>query len=403
MSWPLVKFGSFCSVVTKGTTPTSIGYDFSEEGIPFLRVQNIKNSTVCLDDVLFVDQNTHDALERSKVKAGDLLVTIAGTIGRVAVVPEAFPEANCNQAVAIIRFDKSKFDIRFLLHWLSSDEAIRQISGKKVTGTISNLSLSQIKELEIPLPPLDEQKRIAAILDKADAIRQKRKQAIALSDEFLRSVFLEMFGDPVTNPKGWEVKEIRKGISKIISGWSAKGDSRPCEQDEVGVLKISAVTSGEFKPKENKVVEKNTIPQGKKLIFPKKGDLLFSRANTRELVAATCIVPKDCDDVFLPDKLWNIELTSDELLPEYFHMLLQDAKFKETLTAQATGSSGSMLNISKQKFETTLAPFAPKDLQEKFRDIYWQLKENETKLKSSEEQLINQFEALSQKAFSGQL
>ncbi|POC15472.1 type I restriction endonuclease subunit R, partial [Vibrio vulnificus] len=71
-------------------------------------------------------------------------------------------------------------------------------------------------ELEIPLPPLEEQKRIAAILDKADAIRQKRKQAIALADEFLRSVFLEMFGDPVSNPKGWE-EPILSDIADVRS------------------------------------------------------------------------------------------------------------------------------------------------------------------------------------------
>ncbi|BER94651.1 restriction endonuclease subunit S [Vibrio cholerae] len=290
-------------------------------------------------------------------------------------------------------------DWRYLFYVLQNV----RLDSKTITTSIPGLNRDDFYDTEIPLPPIEQQKRIAAILDKADAIRQKRKQAIALADEFLRSVFLDMFGDPVTNPKGWSRKEIKEGVSRITSGWSAKGDSRPCGQGEVGVLKISAVTSGEFKPKENKFVEKHIIPEGKNLIFPKKGDLLFSRANTRELVAATCIVPKDCDDVFLPDKLWNIELSSEELMPEYFHMLLQDDKFKETLTSQATGSSGSMLNISKQKFETTLAPFAPIDLQMKFKNIYWQLKDNAAKMKNSEDYLIEQFNALSQKAFSGQL
>lgn len=290
-------------------------------------------------------------------------------------------------------------DWRYLFYVLQNV----RLDSKTITTSIPGLNRDDFYDTEIPLPPIEQQKRIAAILDKADAIRQKRKQAIALADEFLHSVFLEMFGDPVTNPKGWSRKEIKEGVSRITSGWSAKGDSRPCGQGEVGVLKISAVTSGEFKPKENKFVEKHIIPEGKNLIFPKKGDLLFSRANTRELVAATCIVPKDCDDVFLPDKLWNIELSSEELMPEYFHMLLQDDKFKETLTSQATGSSGSMLNISKQKFETTLAPFAPIDLQMKFKNIYWQLKDNAAKMKNSEDYLIEQFNALSQKAFSGQL
>ena len=151
---------------------------------------------------------------------GDFLITIAGTIGRVAIVPDDFPEANCNQAVAILRFDKSKLLPRYLLHWLTTNDALRQISGKKVTATISNLSLGQIKELEIPLPPLDEQKRIAAILDKADAIRRKRQQAIQLADDFLRSVFLDMFGDPVTNPKGFPMGTIRDFVETANYGSS---------------------------------------------------------------------------------------------------------------------------------------------------------------------------------------
>lgn len=399
MSWPMVKLKDVSQLIDYGLTASA---DVDCDGPLFLRITDLGDDGVNWSKV---PRCVCDDKQKQKnlLEKGDIVFARTGaTTGKSYLISEVGEDTVFASYLIRVRPTKEVHS-PFLAYFFKSPNYWYQIGGMSSGATLPGVNASKLSELEIPLPPLDEQKRIAAILDKADAIRQKRKQAIVLADEFLRSVFLEMFGDPVSNPKGWEVKEIRKGISKITSGWSAKGDSRPCEQGEVGVLKISAVTSGEFKPKENKVVEKNSIPEGKKLIFPKKGDLLFSRANTRELVAATCIVPKDCDDVFLPDKLWNIELTSDELLPEYFHMLLQDVKFKETLTSQATGSSGSMLNISKQKFETTLAPFAPKDLQEKFRNIYWQLKENVSKLKSSEEQLINQFEALSQKAFSGRL
>src|SRR5439155_16582316 len=135
------------------------------------------------------------------------LLTIAGTIGRTAVVPQNARPMNCNQAIAILRL-KDRADRRFLSYWFNTTDAGKQIRAAKVTATISNLSLGQIKELEVPLPPLPEQQRIAAILDKADAIRRKRQQALQLADEFLRSVFLDMFGDPVTNPKGWRQRTI---------------------------------------------------------------------------------------------------------------------------------------------------------------------------------------------------
>ncbi|HFP2116799.1 TPA: restriction endonuclease subunit S, partial [Escherichia coli] len=114
--------------------------------------------------------------------------------------------------------------------------------------------------------------------------------------------------------------------------WSATGENIPCKSDEFGVLKISSVTSGIFKPEENKMVDSETILASKKLIFPKKGDLLFSRANTRELVAAICMVHQDYDNLFLPDKLWSIKLDHDLLLPEFFLVLIQNEKIRDLLT-----------------------------------------------------------------------
>ena len=98
----------------------------------------------------------------------------------------------------------SGLDQNYLWHFISSNK--HQLLKKGTGSTFKQVSKINIAQWCIPLPPLAEQKRIAAILDKADSIRRKRQQAIKLADDFLRSVFLDMFGDPVTNPKGWEVR-----------------------------------------------------------------------------------------------------------------------------------------------------------------------------------------------------
>jgi type I restriction enzyme S subunit len=257
--------------------------------------------------------------------------------------------------------------------------------------------------LKVPLPPLDEQKRISGILEKADTIRHKRHQATQFASDLLRNVFLDIFGDPVTNPKDWEVKPIKCGVESIKSGWSAKGQSYPCQAGEKGVLKISAVTSGTFKPSENKFVDTEIIPEGKNLLFPNEGDLLFSRANTRELVAATCIVTESREDVFLPDKLWKIKTLENELLPEFLHFMVQQPKFKDRLTSQATGTSGSMLNISKAKFEESLAIYPPIEKQLEFKKLFWKLNKINSSINTSEQHLNDAFNSLSLKAFSGEL
>lgn len=389
MTWPMVKLENLVSITSGFAFKSNL---FSEsDGVPLIRIRDVVRGVT---ETFYTGEYSKEFI----INNGDILIGMDGDFNRARWKGG---RALLNQRVCKIKADESNLCDNYLYHFLP--KALDSINEKTHAVTVKHLSVKGIRDIKIPLPPLTEQKRIAAILDKADAIRQKRQEAIALADDFLRSIFLDMFGDPVTNPKEWDIYPLKNGITNITAGWSANGENHSCGDDEIGVLKISAVTSGIFKPNENKVVSSSNIPSNKKLVFPRKGDLLFSRANTRELVGATCIVDSDYDNVFLPDKLWVINLNSNELLPEYVHMLIQHPKFKECLTSQATGSSGSMLNISKAKFEGTLAPYPSLDVQHRFKDIFWKVMTCNALTNDSKINFDNQFNALSQKAFSGQL
>jgi len=401
MTWPLTQLSDLSPVITKRTTPTTLGYKFVNEGIGFLRVQNIEGGTVNFErDTLFIDKQTHKNLGRSQIQPGDVLVSIAGTIGRAGVVPDSAPPLNCNQAVAIVRTNGHVFR-PFLRHWLESPLAQEQMRGVTVTGTISNLSLTQLGNLQLPLPPLPEQKRIAAILDKADSILRKRQEAVRLTEELLRSVFLDMFGDPVENAKGWPLMPIGSAINAIETGWSANSEDRPREDGEWAVLKISSVTSGRFLPEEYKVVADGQIDR--ELLTPKRGDLLFSRANTRELVAATCLVEQDEPKLFLPDKLWKILPDEEITCTEYLRYLLAHPRFREKLTKQATGTSGSMLNISQAKVRGIEMPLPPMKLQKQFAAVVWRNYNIRSKLEVAFQSSNNLFNSLLQRAFAEDL
>ncbi|OYT80768.1 MAG: restriction endonuclease subunit S [Pseudomonas sp. PGPPP4] len=393
----MVKLGNIVDI-KGGGTPSKSNPEFWGGDIPWASVKDFKSSS--LKET--ADYITKLGVEKSAtnvIPAGNVIVPTRMALGKVAI--NEVDMAINQDLKALLVNDEKTLSKLYLMRFLESKAAFIDEQGKG--ATVKGITLDVIRNLEIPLPPLAEQKRIAAILDKADAIRRKRQQAIQLADDFLCAVFLDMFGDPVTNPKGWDVKPLSASIRSISSGWSASGENRPCSDGEKGVLKISAVTSGVFKPEENKTVPLDQIPEGKKLLFPKRGDLLFSRANTRELVAASCIVMTDVEDVFLPDKLWLVETDQKKLLPEFLNYLLWQPRFKERLTSQATGTSGSMLNISKSKFEETDAFFPNMELQEKFKRIYWALQETLDASASSREAGDSLFESLSQKAFSGQL
>ncbi|MEG8158178.1 restriction endonuclease subunit S, partial [Escherichia coli] len=390
MSCRYLKIEDFCSTGSGGT-PSRAKPEYYEGGdIPWIKSGDLKDSKIYEANEYITAAGLENSSAKIVEKDSILIAMYGATVGRLAILGI---NAATNQAICNIRPDTTIADMKYLYYFLKSK--FSYFVENAVGGAQPNISQGLIKSLEVPLPSLDEQKRIADILDKAAGVCQKREQAIKLADDFLRATFLEIFGDPVKNPKGWKKNKIKKGVLDITSGWSATGENIPCKSDEFGVLKISSVTSGIFKPEENKMVDSETILASKKLIFPKKGDLLFSRANTRELVAAICMVHQDYDNLFLPDKLWSIKLDHDLLLPEFFLVLIQNEKIRDLLTKQATGTSGSMLNISKNKFEETEIIFPEINVQKYFCNTFRKTINLKEKLIKSNELANESFNSLS--------
>lgn len=391
MSWPMVSIESVAKVIT-GKTPPKADPNCFGGNIPFITPSELTDSDYLLKPETTL---TEKGLATTKlIPKNSILVCCIGSLGKMAMAD--LPVAT-NQQINSVIFDEDKIYYRFGFYALKLLKT--ELKNIAPSTTVAIVNKSRFSELKIPFPPLKEQRRIAAILDKAAGICQKREEANKLTDNLLRTIFLDIFGDPVKNPKGWKKDKIKKGVLDITSGWSATGENTPCKSDEFGVLKISSVTSGVFKPEENKVVACESIPASKKLIRPKKGDLLFSRANTRELVAAICMVHQDYDNLFLPDKLWSIKLNHERLLPEFFLILIQNEKVRELLTKQATGTSGSMLNISKNKFEETEIIFPEINVQKDFCNAFRKTINLKEKLMKSNELADESFSSLSQKVF----
>jgi type I restriction enzyme S subunit len=164
-----------------------------ERGSMFIRIQNVGRNQLLLDDVAFIDPPVGAEAERTRVMAGDVLLSITADLGRTAVVPIGIGSAHINQHLAILRL--RDMVPRFVAAFIALGPGRYQLEKLDRGGVKSGLNFADVRSLRIPRPPLAEQRRIADILDKADAIRRKREQAIALTDDLLRSVFLEMFAD----------------------------------------------------------------------------------------------------------------------------------------------------------------------------------------------------------------
>jgi len=152
-----------------------------------------------------------EAPSRAKqlLRAGDVLVsTVRPNLNAVSVVPDDLDGATGSTGFCVLRTDPQRLDNTYLFHWVRTPAFVASMVRRATGASYPAVSDRVVKQANIPLPPLPEQRRIAAILDKTDAVRRKRQQTLDLADQFLRSAFLDLFGDPVTNPKGWPVKKL---------------------------------------------------------------------------------------------------------------------------------------------------------------------------------------------------
>lgn len=216
-----VRLGDMATVVTKGTTPTTIGFQFEDSGINFVKIESIsEDGTFLKEKFSHISDECNVQTRRSQLQENDILFSIAGAIGRSAIVTKEILPANTNQALAIIRVPKGKIDYNYLLYALSSS-AINQQATQHQQGVAQlNISLKNVSDFLLPIYTEAMQKRIVHNLKKIDKLFFLRKQQLSKLDELVKARFVEMFGDPVKNTMDWEIKplselgELNRGVSK---------------------------------------------------------------------------------------------------------------------------------------------------------------------------------------------
>jgi type I restriction enzyme S subunit len=286
---------------------------------------------------------------------------------------------------------------KFLYYWFLQ----LKLTDLANPGHVPSIRKSVMEDILFPVVTSKEQERIVEILDEADYLQRLRREADAKAVRILPTLFLKMFGDPATNLMEWPEKPLSQLIAAVEAGWSAKSEARLRRDNEFGVLKVSAVTSGRFRPEEHKVVHE--IDESRSIITPARGDLLFSRANTRELVAASCVVEDDYPQLFLSDKLWRLTPKQDTVSNLFLKELFWRDGIRDKFRASSSGSSGSMLNISQDAMLRTTIPVPPYPYQLKFEKLAWDVMGALGNLRRAEDKVKITWNILLQRAFSGQL
>jgi type I restriction enzyme, S subunit len=376
--------------------------DYSDEGVPVVMPQDMADGKILTSKIARVDSYHVERLNRHMLRTGDIIFSRRGDVARFAVVNCSEQGWLCGTGSMRIRLNSPGIDTQFLRRFLQLDSVGKWLNHQAKGITMPNLNTGILRALPLYFPSLPEQRRIAAILNKADAIRCKREEGIRLTEELLRSTFLEMFGDPATNPKGWVIGPVSKIVREMEGGKSILADTDESVPTPYRVLKVSAVTWADYRPHESKPVPADYAPPPNHVV--KKGDLLFSRANTTELVGATVYVFDTPPNHLLPDKLWRfVWHDANAVDPQYVRVLFTTPAIKRELGKRATGTSGSTKNISKAKLMTIPIPLPPPDVQRKFGEFAMAQHRLHAQRRNGVSSALDLFGSLVQRAFHGEL
>jgi type I restriction enzyme S subunit len=382
----------------------SVRQDKSTGGLPITRIETIADGTVDSSRVGYAGLQ-EAGNERWLLQKGDILFSHINSvehIGKCALY-EGYPEKLVHgMNLLALRPDNHVLDARYAYRVMSSPSfraSLQQFVNKAVNQ--ASISATNLKSLEIPLPPPDEQRRIAAILDKADALRRKRKRALDLLNSLTQSIFLEMFGDLVKSrdyPRG----TISDWVADFDTGKNLAPDPDARQINGYRVLKVSAVTTGIFLPDESKPLPVGYEPPASHIV--KKGDMLFSRANTADLIGATAYVESTYEKLVLPDKIWRFVWRQTNIPnSQFIHALFSTPSFRHELSKRATGTSGSMKNISKPKVLGIEIALPNRRKQDEFAVRHRAIQRSMSATVKQAAMLEDQFASLQSLAFSGQL
>ena len=272
-----VKLREIAELITKGTTPTTLGFSFEEKGIRFYKIESFnENGNFNENRIAYISEECNNKMKRSCLQENDILFSIAGALGRVAIVEADMLPANINQALAIIRIKDEAIYLPYIKLILSSNIIKKQIQKKKQGVAQLNLSLNDIKELEIPIQNKENQIVYVQKINKIRDVLLKRKEQLKIFDELIQSRFVEMFGDPVKNPLKWKVKKLKELSIQINSGNTPKGGAQVYVEKGITFFRSQNVWKDRLELEDIVYIDEQTHESMKRSSL-KHGDILMTK------------------------------------------------------------------------------------------------------------------------------
>ena len=389
-----IRLGDIATVVTKGTTPTTIGFQFENIGINFIKVESISETGhFFFEKFAHISMECNEKMQRSQLQENDILFSIAGAVGRSAIVTRDILPANTNQALAIIRVPKEKINYTYLLYALSSPALSLQVEQQKQGVAQLNLSLKNVSDFLIPIRSDFEQQQICNRLDKVCNLISLRKQQLAKLDELVKARFVEMFGDTKLNPNNFPCCSLSEYIVFLTSG--SRGWSQYFTDSGEYFITIKNVKNCKITLQDVQCVTPPDNAEAKRTRV-QENDLLISI--TADL-GRTGIVPKEIAEhgAYINQHLTCIRLKQDKLNPLYVAYYMESDAGKEQFVAKNQSAVKAGLNFNAINSLKLMVP--PLALQNQFAAFVERVDQQKQTVQQSLEKLELMKKALMQEYF----
>lgn len=381
-----VQLSEIVELITKGTTPTTLGYEFQDEGVNFFKIECFdENGGFIESKVAHISEECHKKMKRSQLKNGDILFSIAGAIGRVAIVTEEMLPANINQALAIIRISDEQVYLPYIKLILTSPIVIEQFERKKQGVAQLNLSLKDINEISIPLPGKDKQIELAELFDKVVGVISKRNKELSVLDDLIKARFVEMFNLSDC---------IYKSLGECTDFVDYRGHTP--ELSDEGIIRMvnaKSVGKGFFKYVDEFVTEE-TYDAWMHRGFGYPGDILF--VTEGHTFGNTCLIPEDMTKFALGQRVITIK-GKEEIKNAFLCSYMQTDMFWKDINVYRTG--GTAQGIRSKDLVKVMVPIPPIEQQIEFVRFVHKFDKSKVAVQKALDETQMLFDSLMQKYF----
>ena len=351
--------GELCSF-RHGGTPSKSRRDYWGGQIPWVSPKDMKVTLLTTAEDSITDAGVEGSATAVVPEGSILVVVRSGILAHTLPVARVGSPVAFNQDIKGIQVTSNRVTPEYIFWFLRAKEPEVLRQGVKKGATVHSLASGFLESLRVPLHSLDEQRRIVDLLSRAENIVQMRREAEKKAKEIIPALFLDMFGDPATNPKGWENRPVGDVIRSAEYGTSTKASE---VESGVPVIRMGNVEStGRLSLADLKYV---VLPEDEQRKYTlQSGDILFNRTNSKDLVGKTGIWRGDTAAV-AASYFIRVRLNEEIMLPDYFWAFMNTSHMKSVLYLTARGAIGQS-NINAQELRAFVVPSPPRSLQKTF-------------------------------------